>query len=319
MRLILGCLLVLTGLALAATRVVPEARMAFAGVVAPTISHTEAGKQRVEQEPGYETTGPAVAIASVKSAPDVGGPEITRVSHAPESSQPNSLQAGNPAESIEIMRENERRQTALDQLKRLLAQRVVLIAERDGGTPRVPQQLVELVGQREARKLVAAQAVARAAANAETQEQDTAFAAVIEGIKREISALRERIAQIEAGKEIKSDRLKRLLTLSKGVVAGNTIADARIEIANIEERRQDALMLIAQAEQRLAQTELERSKLARHARAELERELLMIEAQIAQGEVAFATSHGILTTMQNGLSAPTMAPAPRASAGRLDL
>ena len=323
MKLILGCLLVLSGLALAAAEMVPEARTLLAGAIEQAIGRPEPGnRQIVEQASGYGAASVKPPSASQAQPVVAASPAVALVRQTPESSEPNAQEGTGPAEAIEIMRENERRQTALDQLKRLLAQRAVLVAERDGSSQVVPQRLIDLAGERDAQRFVAAQSSARGAANAETQAQDAAIAAAIEGAKRELSALRERIAQIDAHKEIRSDRLKLLQTASKGVIAGNTISDAKSEIANIEERRQDALVLVAQTEQRLAQAELERSKLARHARADLERELLSIDAKITQAELTLATSHGILTTMQNGLGTstpPAIAPASQKPARRLDL
>jgi len=53
-------------------------------------------------------------------------------------------------------------------------------------------------------------------------------------------------------------------------------------------------VLIAQTEQWRVQPEKERAKIARQVRAELERELLTIEAQITRAEISLITSQGVI-------------------------
>ena len=114
------------------------------------------------------------------------------------------------------MRETERQQILIEQLKRLLAQRAVLAAEREATAPAVPTQLIELAGEREAERLVAAQASARAAGNAEIEAQDVALKASVKGLERELTALHQWLAQIAVNSSIKSDRVRLLQTAKKG-------------------------------------------------------------------------------------------------------
>ncbi len=97
-------------------------------------------------------------------------------------------------------------------------------------------------------------------------------------------------------------RLKLLQAACKGVIAGAILTAAGTMLAEAEEqRRQDALVLIAQTEQWRVQPEKERAKIARQVRAELERELLTIKAQITQAEINLTTSQGGIAAMHEGL------------------
>jgi polysaccharide biosynthesis/export protein ExoF len=252
---------------------------------------------------------PVQHAAAAKVAANVPiSPAVVHVSldnSAPESSEPNPQGAG----SLDVMRETEHQQTLIEQLKPLLAQRAVFVAEREASKPVVPKQLLDLVGEREGERLVAAQASARAAANAEIEAQDAALVANVESVKRELAALQAKLAQIDLNSTTKSDRLKLLQTAKKGSIAGTTFGEARTAITEVEERRQDVLIAIAQAEQRLTQAQQERTKLVRHTRTELEQALLSTEAQISQAAISLKTSHQVLSTLQG-----TAAPPPTASA-----
>jgi chromosome segregation ATPase len=204
----------------------------------------------------------------------------------------------NPAISIDAMRETERQQTLVEQMKQLLAQRAVFSSERDATAPVVPKELANLVGEQEAQRLVSAQANARALAKAEIDAQDAMLVSSVETIKRELAALHERVAQIEANSATKSDRLKLLQTASSGVIAKATLGEARAAVAEIEERRQDVLIAIAQTEQRLVQAEQERARLTSHTRAELVQALLALDGQINQLAISLDTSRAVLAAIK---------------------
>ena len=244
---------------------------------------------------------------------------LTAVSGVVGVSQPAAAQG---AGSIEAMREAGQQQTLIAQLKPLLALRAILVAEREATAPAVPTQLIDLAGEREAERLVAAQASARAAGNAEIEAQDVALKASVKGLERELTALHQWLAQIAANSSIKSDRLRLLQTAKKGSIAGVTLGEARTAVAEIEERRQAVLVAIAQTEQKLTQAQQDRAKLVRHARSELEQGLLSTEAQISQGVVSLNTSQKVLAVMQQqtGASPPTAsAPLAQAPARGVDL
>ena len=244
---------------------------------------------------------------------------LTAVSGVVVVSQPAAAQGEG---SIEAMREAGQQQTLIAQLKPLLALRTILVAERESTAPAVPTQLIDLAGEREAGRLIAAQAGARAAAKAEIEAQDVALAASVKGVERELTALHAWLVQIAANISIKSARLQLLHTAKKGSIAGVTLGEARTEVAETEERRQELLVAIAQTEQKLTQAQHDRAKLVRHARSELEQGLLSTEAQISQVVVSLSTSQRVLAAMQlqTGTSPPTASfPRNEAPAGGADL
>ena len=301
-KMISGCLLMLTGTGLFATQLLPEAPTALAGSFALAVP--QSGPDSRPLVASQASNSPAAKVAA--NVPFSAA--VARVSL--EDSAPETAQPSPPAGSLDVMRETEHQQTLIEQLKPLLAQRAVLVAEREATKPVVPKQLLDLAGEREAERLVAAQASARAAANAEIEAQDVALKASAESVKHELVALHERLAQIDINSRTKSDRLNLLQTAKKGSIAGVTFGEARTAVAEVEERRQDTLIAIAQAEQRLIQAQQERAKLARHTRTELEQALLSTEAQISQAAISLKTSQQVLAALQGTAKPPPTASAP---------
>ena len=306
MKMNLGCFLLLIGAALLARQLLPERQTALAGAFAAVVPQPVP-----DRRPFVAAQAPSAIAAHV--AANVPLPRATRVTlgnSPPEGSERNAQ----GADSIEAMRETERQQILIEQLKRLLAQRAVLAAEREAAAAAVPTQLIDLAGEREAERLVAAQARARVAGIAEIEVQDTALAASARGLGRELLALHQWLAQIAVNSSIKSDRLRLLQTAKKGSIAGVTLGEARTAVAEIEERRQEVLVAIAQTEQKLTQAQQDRAKLVRHARSELEQGLLSTEAQISQGVVSLNTSQRVLAALQQQTAAQLAASAPFAEA-----
>jgi hypothetical protein len=286
MKMILGCVLVLTGSALLAGQMLPIAQTALIGAFAQAVQDTGSPI-------GSQAPFPAVAHVSLDNS-------------APQSSEPHPQGAG----SVDVLRETGHQQTLIEQIKPLLAQRAVLVAEREATQPVVPKQLIAFAGEREAKRLVAAQASARAAAKAEIEAQDVALVANVKSVERELAALHERLAQTDANSRTKTDRLRLLQTAKQGSIAGVTLGEARTAVAEVEEHRQDTLVAIAQAEQRLAQAQQDRTKLVRHTRTELEQGLLSTEAQISLAAISLKTSQQVLAALQGTATPPPTASAP---------
>ena len=80
----------------------------------------------------------------------------------------------------------------------------------------------------------------------------------------------------------------------RGATGGFNVYQARSDFADIQERLQDAMVAIAQTEQRLAQAEHEKLKVTVEAQIELERDLAATEIEIADAEVTVLTSRHVL-------------------------
>ena len=161
---------------------------------------------------------------------------------------------------------------------------------------------------------MATQSNARATARAETPAQGAALATTIAGGNESLLPS-AKSRPIKATSPSGSGCCKRPAKASSRALPSSSADGTR----EVEERRQDALALIAQTEQRLAQAEYERAKLARHARAELERDLLTIEGQIAQAEISLATSQRVLAVMLETSQTLASASSPPAPTGGRDL
>jgi hypothetical protein len=143
--------------------------------------------------------------------------------------------------------------------------------------------------------------------------QDAALAITIVGVKRELAALSNRLVQIEANKSYKSERLKLLQTAGKGVIAALPSSRRGPHSPRWRSAVRMPECSSPQTEQRLPRLS------ARHARAELERDLLTIEGQIAQAEISLATSQGVLAVMLETSQILASASSPPAPTGGRDL
>jgi exopolysaccharide production protein ExoF len=186
---------------------------------------------------------------------------------------------------LDARREAERQATAEERLKRLLARRARLAAERDNGEPAPPPRLEEIAGEEEARALIAAEVrmgeSAAAARRGEIALQD-AHVAAAEG---ELAALRDSIARVEAQIAVRSERVAELEAVqAKGFGNTEILASARKEVSDHELSRSRLEGEIHRAERALVEAGLARERVLLETRAQIERELMAVEDEIAQLE-----------------------------------
>jgi len=209
----------------------------------------------IERAPIY-VVGPVRSPGSFKHAPGM------LVLHAVALAGGIETRADGTSLIIEGAREAERLRKSSDQLKRLIARRARLEAERQGiEQVKVPAQLIALVGNKGAEDLLEAEQAILDVERRKLQYQQAEFTAGIAAARAEIAALSGSLAQFEAQRALRADRLADLEQLmAQGHIKRHHIITVKSEIADIEVRKRDVQAAIAQAEVRLAQLEGARAR-----------------------------------------------------------
>jgi exopolysaccharide production protein ExoF len=209
----------------------------------------------VERAPVY-VVGPVRSPGAFKHTPGM------LVLHAVALAGGVETRADGTSLIIEGVREAERLRKSSDQLKRLIARRARLEAERQGFEQvKAPAQLIALVGNKGAEDLLEAEQAILDVERRKLQYQQAEYTAGIAAARSEIASLRGSFAQFEAQRALRTDRLADLEQLmAQGHIKRHQVITVKSEIADIEVRKREVEAAIAQAEVRLAQLEGARAR-----------------------------------------------------------
>lgn len=200
---------------------------------------------------------------------------------------------------VETLREREREDAARTRLKRALARKAALTAGRMG--TEVQERLRTLAGPEEAAALLGAEAkVLRLEASLQTSDEGSRKAAA-EASGTEVDLLRKRLETYGAQIAARGDRLRTMEALfSRQVVESERVADVRRDFIDMEGRRRDYEVGILQAEQRqrMAREALDQGNARQRLAAE--REIALVDAEIASAERALSTASVVGATMSAG-------------------
>ena len=212
---------------------------------------------------------------------------------------------------IEGVREMERSRSKADQVKRLLARRARLEALRDGASMpsgpaparrRTPVQLVQLAlaGEQSALAFLVAESALLQVEQATRRHQENEIEVRIEAARNEVEILKRRLDQVDVQKNMRIERLNDMQRLKeRGVVTTHTIAMLRTELSDLEVRREDNLVAVAQAEARLAGTAEAKARLKSEQAAALTKEIAAVDQEIVAAQEAL-TSAGMLASILYG-------------------
>jgi polysaccharide biosynthesis/export protein ExoF len=202
-----------------------------------------------------------------------------------------------PWQKIEAVREIQKRSGAIDSMLKLLARQSVLRAERDGTTPKVPPRLLNLVGSIEAASLIDEQADRRRAIAMSRRERERAALSAVESAKQDLR-MYARTDSLDDLVKTRQERLDSIRPLvDKNIVSKATLSQVEAELADAEQRRQDAFNQYSMAKQRLAQIEQEALRARSDLTNDLTVEIDVTERQIADNEREFDTSESVLSTL----------------------
>lgn len=208
------------------------------------------------------------------------------------------LEQNNLPGTIEGIRETERLRKTADQVKRLLARRARLEAERDGieSVP-VPVQLVALAGQESARAFLEPEMAVLRLEQARRRQQENEIAAGAAAALKELEALNRKLEQANLQKNIRMERLGDMQKLKdRGVMTSNSVILLQTELSDIEAQRQDQLVRVIQAEGRLAQAEQAKARLAWEHAGNLAKAIASVDQEIADAQESMASA-GILAAI----------------------
>jgi protein involved in polysaccharide export with SLBB domain len=199
---------------------------------------------------------------------------------------------------IEGVREMERLRSKADQVKRLLALRTRLEAQRDGVTTLpMPVQLSELAGEQGALTFLATESAVLRAEQAKRQQQENEIAAKVAAARMEVEALKRKLEQVDVQKDMRIERLNNMQKLKdRYIVTAHDVVMLRTELSDIEARRQDHLVAVVQAEARLAEAEETRARLRSENAANLTKDIVAVDQEIAAAQEAMSLA-GTLATI----------------------
>lgn len=199
----------------------------------------------------------------------------------------------------EYVRELERLQKAVKRLAQLLANAEVLGAERAGRPAEAPGRLIELAGAKEAKRLIEEAARVRKLLLDSKQPQIVMAQTALAAARREHVGHVQKLELAETharAKQKRRDMLTELRRQDSGTAYN--LLQMQSEVADIEARKQEESILIAQSEARIAQAAQAVAKLELDMRLELENEILSTDAAIVELEATVAGSRRLMADLR---------------------
>lgn len=193
---------------------------------------------------------------------------------------------------IEGVREIERLRKTSDELKRQLAHRARLEAERNGKDTMQPSaQLISVAGEEGALVFLAAEMPGLQIEQAKRRHQLNELESAVKAARNELDALKRKIMQLDVQRDIRRERLGNLKNLmTDGLTTQTGVINIRSELSDIEARRQDSHLAVVQAEARLAQAEQALDRLPLDNAANLARAIAATETAIAEAQQSLTSS-----------------------------
>lgn len=178
------------------------------------------------------------------------------------------------------------RRAVLDQ-KRNLAMQARLISERKGiAVIELPEKLLQLVGAREAQRLIDEQAELMSSRNQSVANQKAALERAIATGRQEYAGLQTQAANIRQQMDLRRGQKEKLDGLAtKGWTRTDRVLDEQIRIIDLEEKGINVSVAMARVQGVLSTLERDRANLIDDRRAQIDGELIRLERDVAQTEV----------------------------------
>jgi polysaccharide biosynthesis/export protein ExoF len=207
---------------------------------------------------------------------------------------------GHTANLVETIHEMERLKLMADGMKRLLARRARLEAEHHGEQNLQPSaQLIALAGEHEAQFFMAVEGEFLQFEQLKRQQQRDEASATLDVARNELDILRHKLSQFEAQKKIRTERLEQLEDLmNRGLTTRNGVVNSKSELADIEVRKQDHRLAIAQAEARLSQARQAMKRTALDGAGSLLAAITTTDAEIAKAQMALSSSEALSSVIK---------------------
>jgi exopolysaccharide production protein ExoF len=199
----------------------------------------------------------------------------------------------------EYARNLERQEIATQKLKKLIALSVGLRAERDGHAPEIPAQLIELSGTQEAKKLIDNALETRRLVVAAREPQVASYQSALAAAREEAASHANRIALLNEHARLNAGRRDAVRELrNHNNASASALVSVENEVANLKERREDAIASLSRAKDNIAQAEQKLAKLEADLKLETRNQLLTIEAEIAEQEASLKGARRITSDLR---------------------
>jgi hypothetical protein len=193
----------------------------------------------------------------------------------------------------------ERLEIATQRLKKQLGQAAALRAQQSGQSPEIPARLVELVGSLEARKLVDSAVAIRKLIVAARQPQIAAYQAALAAARQEAASHTTRIALLEEHTKIDVQRRDMLANIRKqNDGLGFPLLQMENEVANVKEKKQEAVASLSKAHDNIAQAEQNLAKLEANTKLELQNEIIATDHEIAEQEATLKAARRLTSDLR---------------------
>ncbi len=245
-----------------------------------------------EREPVY-FIGRGSRTGTLKYAPGM------TVLHAMARTTASDDQRGDVYVTLERLRERERLQKAREKLRPMLAREAVLTAESENRDPEVPTRLIELLGPELAAKAVDAERRRRSVMLESRKPVMQSFTVAVAVARQERANLAAKLAIVDANIASRAQREEMVDTLKqRGSANGYLSAQVKSDLADIRERREDVKTALSAAELKIAEAENNLERVEAEARAERERDLRVLEDDIAEAESTIAGSQRLIDDLE---------------------
>ena len=199
----------------------------------------------------------------------------------------------------ELVRQKERHAVSKRRLEKGLALMNALRAELGGTSPELTARLTQIAGRKKADSLIETEIkIRRLLAQIKQSQLDGARGATATA-RRDIDAINKKLAILDQQIEVKNLR-KDALSKLRDIRSANPFLSNQVagEVFDAQERRQEVLLALSQAQRRLVDAEAELNRLAKTQQLELEKEITVAEQEVAHEETAMTSSERFIDELR---------------------
>jgi hypothetical protein len=180
-----------------------------------------------------------------------------------------------------------RLQKAVADQKRGLAAMARLEAERRNlSSIETPAKLIELVGEAQAREVIAAQQSALVSRRASVEAKKAALARSIEMANREFASLDESARRLREQLNTRRAHKAKIDGLEKkGIIRSERLIDETTRVFDLEDRTSTVAVALARVQTTLAELERDRVNLDYERQADIDQEIIKVGRDIAQLDI----------------------------------
>ena len=188
----------------------------------------------------------------------------------------------------EYGRNLERLEISTQKLKKLIAQSLTLHAEQDGQALEIPARLIELAGMQEAKQLVDSALEMRKLVVAAREPQVASYQSTLAAARQEAASHANRIALLDEHTKLYIGRRDAIWELRRhNNASASELVTIENEVANLREKKEEAIASLSNAKEKLAQSEQNLAKLEAELKLDLQNQLLKTDSELVEQEAIF--------------------------------